>query len=450
MLETAQKALKAMRREGAGQAEAFVAENSVLTVRIASNRIIETKFVRDEGMGLRAAVGQRVGFACANEFTPELAKRAVSIARARPPNPDFNGFPTPTKPKRVRGIYDSALASLPPERAAEIAESMLVSALCFDDRVAEVSGALNVVVERCAIANSNGVIIADRATRMLGHLTVEARDLGRSEGAAWLGSTNLRDFDPSAVGRRAAELAVGSLNPKKVKPGNYDVILEPAATAELLYHVLGYAVNGRDVHDGISYFADHLGKDIAAEELSICDWGNMSNGQCSKTFDDEGVPTQRTSLIERGRLVGFVYDRYYAGKAGMRSTGNGLRLADMPGRCYGVEPSPCITNLVLSPGDFKREELIADTKRGLLLSRIWYTYPITPQIGDFSTTSRCGFLVRGGELVGAAGQVRIHENMPRILRRVTGIADDVEQVMPWGAVAAICAPSLRLSGVRVE
>jgi PmbA protein len=450
MLEIAQRAIELTGKSGADQAEAFVSENLVTTVRIAAGRVIETKNVCDRGIGIRAATGRKVGFACANSFSQELSERAVSIARARPPNPDFDGFPEPTKPRKVRDIYDRSLAKMQPARAAELANLMLQAALDFDRRVVDASGALNVVVERCAIANTSGLALTDETTRIFGHLTVEARGAGEAEGAAWLGRTTLRGFDPSAVGKRAAELAVNSLSPKKVKPGKYDVILEPAAVAELFYHVFGYAVNGRDVHDRISYFADKLGKVVAVEELNVCDWGNMAGGLYSKTFDDEGVPTRRTPLIEGGELVGFVYDRNYAGKANTDSTGNGLRLTDMPGRYYGAEPSPHITNLAIEPGDFEREELIADTAEGLLLSRIWYTYPITPQLGDFSTTSRCGFVIQKGEVVGAAQQVRIHENLPRLLKQITGVASDVKQVMPWGAVAAVCTPSLRFGKVRIS
>jgi len=450
MLEIAERAIELTKKFGADQAEAFVSENLVTTVRIAASRVVETKKVHDYGIGLRAALGQKVGFTCSNSFSQELSERAVSIARARPPNPDFKGFPEPTKPKKVRDIFDRALAELQPARAAELADLILQAALDFDRRVGEASGALNVVVERCAIANTNGLAGVDETTRIFGHLTVEARGAGGSEGAAWLGSTSLRGFDPSEVGKRAAELAVNSLSPKKVKPGKYDVILEPAAVAELFYYVFGYAVNGRDVHDRISYFADKLGKVVAVEGLNVHDWGNMAGGLYSKTFDDEGVPTRRTSLIEGGKLVGFVYDRNYAGKAKTDSTGNGLRLIDMPGRYYGVEPSPYITNLAIEPGDFKREELIADTEEGLLLSRIWYTYPITPQLGDFSTTSRCGFLIHKGEVVSAVQQVRIHENLPRLIKQITGVAGDVKQAMPWGASAVINTPSLRFSEVRIS
>ena len=449
MLDIARRALQLALKQKAVEAEAFVAENLVITIRIASSSVVETKLVRRRGIGVRVAIGRKVGFACANELKPDVIERAVSIAKARPSNPDFRGFPGPAKPKRVKGIYDAKLAALPPARATELAEVMLQTALDFDPRVEKISGALSLVVERCAIANTNGVRATDRATRLIGHLTVEARDRGRSEGLGWQGSTRLRDFDPNAVGERAAELAVRSLDQAKVGPGEYEVILEPAAVGELFYHVLGYAVNGREVYDHVSYFADKLGKRVAVEGLTIHDWGNMPGGLYSKTVDDEGVPTRRTPLIERGVLKGFVYDTHYAGKAKTRSTGNGLRLGDIPGRCHALEPSPHIANLVVSPGDLKRDELIADTKRGLLLARIWYTYPITPQLGDFSTTSRCGFLIERGKLAGAIEQVRIHENLPRLLKRVAGIGDDSKQIMPWGADASICTPSIKFAGVRM-
>jgi PmbA protein len=450
MRKTADKAVELAKKSGADDVEAFVGENIVTTVRIAANRVVETKKVHDYGIGIRAAIDQKLGFACANNLSQELVERAVSIARARPANPDFNGFPEATKTNKVDDIYDRALSKLQSERASELADIMLQAALDFDRRVIDVSGALNVVVERCAVANTNGLGCADETTRIFGHLTVGSRGLGESEGGAWLGSTSLHDFSPSEIGKRAAELAVNSLGPKKVKSGKYNVILEPVAVAELFYHVFAYAVNGREVHDRYSYFTDRLGKVVATGDLNMYDGGNMTGGLCSKTFDDEGVPTSRTPLIEQGKLVGFIYDRRYAGKAHTNSTGNGLRLIDMPGRYYGVEPSPYITNLAIEPGDIKREELIADTEEGLLLSRIWYTYPITPQLGDFSTTSRCGFLINSGEIVGAAQQVRIHENLPRLLKQITGIASDVKQVMPWGASGAVCAPSMRFRGVRIS
>jgi PmbA protein len=450
MRDTAAKALELARKSGADSAEAFVGKNLVTTVRIAANRVVETKKVNDFGIGIRAAVDQKVGFACANSLDQELIERAVSIASARPSNSDFNGFPEATKTAKVNDICDRALARLQPERASELADLMLQAALDFDRRVVDVSGALNVVVESCSVANTNGLACADETTRIFGHLTVGSRGLGESEGGAWLGSTSLRGFNPIEVGKRAAELSVNSLGPKKVKSGRYDVILEPSAVAELFYHVFAYAVNGREVYDRYSYFTDRLGKVVAAGDFSVYDEGNMEGGLCSKTFDDEGVPTGRTPLIERGKLVGFIYDRHYAGKANTVSTGNGLRLIDMPGRYYGVEPSPYITNLSIGPGDVKREELIADTKEGLLLSRIWYTYPITPQLGDFSTTSRCGFLINNGEIVGSVQQVRIHENLPRLLKQITGVSSDAKQVMPWGAAGAVCAPSLRFRGVRIS
>ncbi|MEM3452554.1 MAG: TldD/PmbA family protein, partial [Candidatus Hadarchaeum sp.] len=391
MISRVQRALNFAVKLGADEAEAFASDNVVVTIRIASNRVVETKLVQDSGINICAAIKNKVGFCSGNELNQELVKRALAIARARPPNPKFNGFPTPKRASKPSAIYDRDLAEICRSKIVELAEEMLQSALDFDKKIVEVSGAINLMTERCAVANTNGVEATDATTKILGHLTAEANGLDRGEGQGWMGSTTLGNFEPSLIGKQAAELAIKSLRAKKVKPGIYDVVLEPNAAAELLYHVLAYAINGKDVYDQISYFRGCLKKTVASEFFSVDDWGNMPSGLYSKTIDDEGSPTQRTPLIKEGRLVAFVYDWYYGGLAGEKSTGNGFRLGDF-GRSYQSSPTPYITNLVVQPGKAGSDELREDVRNGLLLSRIWYTYPITPQVGNFSTTSRCGFL----------------------------------------------------------
>ena len=444
------KALKMAERAGAEEAEVFASDNIITTIRIASSRVVETKVVREAGVGLRAAIGQRVGFTCASEFDQKLVEKAVSIARMRPPNPYFNGFAGPMKTDKVDGLYDKILAEISPERSTSLAELMLESALSYDRRIEDVSGALTVTVERCEIVNSNGLNVEDKATRIYAHLTSTTRGPNRAEGAAQGGATSLKEFDPVSIGKKASELAANSIKLKKVKQGKYNIILEPPSVAELFYHVFGYAVNGQDVYEQMSYFADKVNEIVASTKLSIYDWGNMPRGLFSKKVDDEGTPTRKTPLIEEGKLVGFVYDMQYACKAGTKSTGNGLRFGDSLGHCYCAEPEPYITNLVIQTGDFKRDELIEDTRKGLLIQRLWYTYPITPQIGDFSTTSRNAFLIEGGEVKSAVHQLRIHENLPKLLRAITGIADNATQIIPWGANACVNSPSIRFKGVRVS
>jgi len=449
MLSETQRAIKLAVNHGADEAEAFASENTVMTIRIASNRVVETKRVHDGGLGICTAIGKKVGFSSGNGPTEDLVKRAVTIARAKPPNPNFNGFPLPRKIKKVPRIYDQNLKNISSSKIVEMAEEMLEAALDFNKRVVEASGAINLIVERCAVSNTNGIQTADATTKIFGHLTAEARHFDRAEGQGWMGSTTLSEFKPDLIGRKAAEITIASLGARSTRPGTYDVVLEPIAVAELFYHVLSYAINGKEVYDQMSYFSDRLGKAVASETVNIDDWGNMPAGLCSKTIDDEGSPTQRTPIIQQGRLVNFIYDWYYGGLSGRKSTGNGLRPGDF-GRSHHLTPTPHITNLVVRPGDFDLEEIIEDIDNGLLLSRIWYTYPITPQLGDFSTTSRCGFLIHKGKVQRAAKQVRIHENLPKLLKRLEGIGKTQEQIIPWGASASVCTPSVRFRDVHIS
>ncbi len=449
ILDTTERAIKLSLRQGSIEAEAFASDNTILTVRIASGKVVEAKKVRESGLGIRSAIGKKVGFYSCNELSEEAAKRSVDITRAKPTNPKFNGFTHPKKSKKVRWLHDPKLENLDDGAAVELAEDMLQSVLDFDMRPLEASGALNLIVERCAISNTNGVQTLDKSTKIFGHLTVEAKQGESSEGQGWNGSTTLAGFDPGLVGGRAAELAFESLGASAAEPGTYDVIFEPTAAADIFHNVLRYALNGRDVYDRFSYFSGKLGESVSAEAFNVYDWGNMPGGLFSKTVDDEGYPTQKTSLIEKGALSNFIYDRYYGGIAKKRTTGNGLRLGDF-GRSHMLEPTPYTTNLVIGPGKLNNDELMEDMGEGLLISRLWYTYPITPQIGNFSTTSRCGFFVSKGEIKGPVNQIRIHENLPKLLKQLDGIGNNQEQIVPWGASTSVCTPSVRFRDVHIK
>ncbi|MGQ9788239.1 MAG: PmbA/TldA family metallopeptidase [Candidatus Hadarchaeaceae archaeon] len=151
MLSRVQRSLELALSSGAEEAEAFASKNIVMTVRIASNRVLEVKQVQDEGIGVCAVIKKKIGFSSGNRLNEGVVKRAFSIAHARPPNPKFNGFPLPRRARKVTDIYDRHLEYISRSKIVELAEDMLEAALDFDNRIFEVSGAINLIVERCAI-----------------------------------------------------------------------------------------------------------------------------------------------------------------------------------------------------------------------------------------------------------------------------------------------------------
>ena len=168
----------------------------------------------------------------------------------------------------------------------------------------------------------------------------------------------------------------------------------------------------------------------------------------SKPFDDEGVPTQTRNLIERGVFQNIIYDTFYAAKDDVESTGNASRSGYPVGRSADPIPFPSIHNIVVKNGDYDREEIIKETKNGLLVGRLWYTYAVNPEKGDFSCTARSGiFVIKNGEIVGPSKMVRIIDNLQRLLMNISAIGKDSKHILQWHSLPSV-TPSLRVDGIK--
>ncbi|MEM2094260.1 MAG: metallopeptidase TldD-related protein, partial [Candidatus Bathyarchaeia archaeon] len=264
-------------------------------------------------------------------------------------------------------------------------------------------------------------------------------------------------FDPISKIRVAIENIVRCKGGKMVEPGRYDVIFSPYAMAELAEHVLAYGLDLSAVDSGISYYRGMLGKKVADECFSLFDDGHHSEGIASKTFDDEGVPTNTTILVNQGILQNLLCDSYYAAKMSsplreFSSTGNGFRFGPVPGRDYSSLPRIQPTNLVIKEGRQRLEELIDDTKKGLLIGRIWYSYPINPTIGEFSATNRGDtFYIEDGQVKNPVppNSLRVNDNLPKLLKQIGGITRDQVQSVVWGGVSSCIAPYIRFKDVNI-
>jgi len=192
-----------------------------------------------------------------------------------------------------------------------------------------------------------------------------------------------------------------------------------------------------------------IGKSISVDELSILDEPRRYDGLGSKSFDDEGVATYNKYVVEDGVMKGLVYDSFYAYKDNVKSTGNAVRSGYPVGRGVNPLPYPSFHNIVVRDGSYRKDEIIKDTKHGLIVGRLWYTYAVNPEQGDFSCTARSGiFEVKDGEVIGARRMVRIVDNLKRVLMNISAIGRDSRQILQWHAIPCI-TPSIRVDGVRI-
>jgi len=438
---------------GADEAEVYFLGKQLITVRMTGGQVLESKGVHDIGVGIRVFREKSIGMAVSNDLTREsletTTQKALAIAKIRGPAKHWKSLPKPKKVKPVPKIFDRKVAEMDLEETVNLAIRMLDEAKGFSRKIVDVSGSLNVFTDKVQIINTHGVDISQTSTSILGSITTEAEEKSsRSTGVGFQGSCSLREFNPESVGEESADMAVRSLNAQKLEAGNYSLILEPFTLAEVTSYVFAGAVTSKMYQDKVSCFQGKLGEIVSDESLSIYDDPTMAGYLGATSFDDEGVSTRRLPLIEKGVFKNLLYDTFYASKDNVASTGNAKRTGNLPGRSYSGLPFPEPHNFVVDKGTQSKDELIEDTKRGILVGRIWYTYALQPERGDFSTTTRSGaFLVQNGEIKKPILPMRINDNLPRCLQNLGGIANDVKQVTPWFGYY-LTAPTVRFDGVK--
>ncbi len=443
--EAGKTLLKIAEKKGLDEAEAYLVSNKVLTVRLVNNSVFEAKGVHDIGVGLRVIQDKMLGFSSTADLSrkslEKLVEAAASTAKARK-LPFKYSFQKPGKIPRVAGVYDKKLAELPSEKAVDLAYQIVDASLAHSKKIKDNAGVLNVVCYETLLLNTHGVSAKNSGTFFEASLSATAKS-GKevSEGSDATAGRSLKDLKPKKVGENAAEMAVSGLKSKKLKEGNYTVILdyEPACG------VLGYVsmlVSPMIARLYFPLFLNKMGKKIASQQISLIDDPLMPNGVGSAPVDDEGTPSRKQVIIDKGVLKAFVYDSFYGAIENKKTTGNAVRasfavgVSSFPGKNYNGEPIPAPRNPYFKPGKWKREEILEETKEGLLVRRFHYSRLTNPTRGDFTSVLRMGlYAVKKGEVAGALKKSRLLDNLLNMLQNVDAVSDKLVVAGSWGDYA---------------
>lgn len=453
MEELCNKAVSIALKLGADEAESFLVDREIITVRIADSQIAEAKGMREQAMALRIVKNRSIGATGTSLLDDEHidtgAKDAISAADLMQPKSEWRSLPKPSRITAVDGCYDERLDKLSAEECVDTARKMIDASLEFD-RVTNSSGSLHLVKESVYLSNSSGIGLQDRGTYIVGNMNADAKLVGDGtvSGVGFGAARTFGVFNAESVGREAGYMASRSVDAKKCEEDTYSVIFEPYALGELLSFVFAYNFNAKSYQDRRSCLYGKLGKQVAVEEFTLQDDPRARDCMGSKPFDDEGVPTQTTNLIQNGIFRNIIYDTFYAAKDRVESTGNARRAGYPVGRSADPLPFPSIHNISVKDGDYSMDEMIRDTKKGLVVGRLWYTYPVNPEKGDFSCTARSGvFIIKDGEIVGASKMVRIIDNLQRLLMNISAIGKTQKHILQWHSIPSI-VPSMRIDGIK--
>ncbi len=402
--------LTAAKRAGAQQAEVYSVRTEETPVRFEANRLKEVSSRETSGAALRVIVNGRIGFASSTrpDDVAELVEAAVETA---PFGPEARlDFPSNGEAAEV-DVFDTDVESMPVDTMIETGRSLIDDVLQVETQLL-CDAYVRRAVATVTVANSNGGLFAYRGSGysawLHGTLIKGTDMLFVGDGDASCGS----QLDLAAARASIAGQLERSRGMAAVRTAEMPVIFTPLGVAGALTMPLVMAFSGRMVHQGQSPLVGKLGEQLYEKSLSLWDDATLGTRAGSRPFDDEGVPSRRTALIENGVVRNFLYDLQTAGIAGTSSTGNGER-------SLAAQPSISTANLVLSTGSSRFDEMVSDVREGLVVEELMGAGQGNVLGGDFSGNVLLGYKIENGEIVGRVKDVIVAGNVHEALARVT-------------------------------
>ena len=445
------KALNHSKNIGINECEIVIVKKKITTVRITDSEIAEIKQNFSEDYGIRLIHDKKIASIQTTnqqdiEKAIDSAFKTSSNLKAR----DFwGGLPHDTALKQLDRTFDERLEKISGAEVMDIVQNMINSA--NSDKVNTITGSLNIVSENFEIANTNGLHLNEKATYISGIINAES-EYGTLpvSGIGHASGRTLSNFSAEQVGNDAKIMCIESINPQKIDSDNYSIIFEPYSVGELLAFVVAANFNFKTFSEKKSCFSNNFEEKIAIEQLSLIDDPHISEGIGTKSVDDEGTETKKRNLIEKGIFKNTFSNLFDSYKEGKQSSGNASRSGSPMGRSSEPIPMSAPHNLKLNPGDISQEDMIKDTKHGLLVGRLWYTYAVNPIKGDFSCTARSGIrIIENGEIKGPGKSVRIIHNLSTMLKNISEIGNNPKNVIQWASLPSI-VPTLKAENIMVN
>jgi len=445
LIDLGEKAVQVAMKRGADEAEAFLSRSSSISVGVERGQIVRNVKMVDQGLGVRAVYKRAVGFSYTNTLTDktlkETAVRAFSSAKASKPDENWKGFPSPKKLGITKNTYDKRIADLSSDELLKMASLMLDVAEDYDKRVLPFSGGVGMLLTSRTMVNSHGVEAYDEGTVIKCSLATIAREADEVTPMCFeFNAERTYKIDPEWVGKEAARQAVSSLKAKKVASATFPVIFAQPGLHDLLYYTLINAVKADYVQRDRSALKGKIGENVASSLVTIHDNGLLEGGLQTWRFDGEGVPSQKTAVIEKGVLKNYLYDNYTAKRDGVESTGNALRGGLAP---YASTPTLEATNFILDQGNKFPEELISETDEGLIVYNVQGAHSSNPESGEFSVVATPAWKIERGSVAYAVKGAMLAGVIFEVLKGVSALGNNVRKI------GHLVAPWIRVENVKV-
>jgi len=406
------------KKMGATDVSAKLTEAQKIMMRFSNNEVTISKIFFENEVDVFLMIEKHRAATSINTLSLRNIERAVKnlvkIAKSTPPADIY--APLPQGPF----TYDPNLVkapeiSLDPDSLASYVESAINGAL--EKGAKRVAGTLNAFKSKITLATS-GDVHASQETAGL-EISVRAFVSEIATGHAVSVASRIEDFNPEEAGMRAGEIAKAAANPKPGKPGKYMTLVGPLVFADFVNQV-GILSSAFMVDAGQSFLAEKMNSEVASKKFTLVDDPTLPGTIGARAFDDEGVPTRRNTIVENGILKTYLHNSTTAKKFGVETTGNAGIIVPYP------------WNLMVEPGGKSFDELLAEVDNGIYVTNDWYLRYQNFRTGDFSTIPRDGmFQIKHGEVEASIRELRISDNMLRILQNVMELSSSRTWIKWW-------------------
>ncbi len=377
------------------------------------------------GLGVRVVRGDATGFAYTEDFDFDVMKRAAVTAAAIA-TAGGGAIPAKLTRKNASGRYDLAKVTLdiPGIDKRALLERGAKAAYAEDPSVTKVESSIAEELRELLIVTSDGHMVRDTQPLVrFGIRALTEKNGKRHEGSSGGGGrTTLAYFDtksPEWHAKQAVAHALLMLDAREAPAGTMEVVLAPGDSGILLHEAVGHGLEADFNRKGTSNYTDQIGQMVASPLCTVVDDARLTESRGAINVDDEGNEPTSTTLIEKGKLVGYMHDRQSAKHFKIAPSGNGRR------ESFASTPMPRMTNTLLLAGEHGAEEILKTVKRGIFAKKFGGGQ-VDISNGDFVFSLTESYLVEDGKLTAPLKGVNLIGNGPDVLRKVTMLGNDLE------------------------
>ncbi|MBM4129263.1 MAG: TldD/PmbA family protein [Nitrospira sp.] len=418
------RVLKRSLTYGGDYAEIFVEHKRSVLIHLEDSHIEKVITGIDCGAGIRLICNGKSAYAFSNDLSEtSLQSAAAEVSKAASGMATNTLIDLRTKSPSVSFSIKHLPDDVPIEKKIALIREADRVARGFDQRVRQASIIYNDSVQKVQIATSDGMIAEDDRVHTVIALQVIAMDngivqTGYEANGGLVGFELFDEIDMNTLSLKATKRAVMMLTARRAPGGRMPVVISSEAGGTMIHEAIGHGLEADLAQQGISVYSKKIGQQVASPLVTVVDDSTIHQKRGSFRFDDEGTPSQRSVLVEKGILKTYMYDKPTALKDGVASTGNGRR------QSYRHRPMPRMTNTFIAPCETSPEEIIRSVEYGLFVKKMGGGQ-VNTITGDFVFGVLEGYLIRKGIIEEPVRGATLAGNGPEVLKSIDMIGSDL-------------------------